>query len=114
MGARRREGEGSEAAWHGPRPGFGGRGRTRQRHCTPAALLPGWVAARSQPFHLQVSFRNLCLPALLLARVSQLLGLSAPVSLALCLTHLARLWTPLSLPTFHLVPGSLPRFFLRL
>ena len=110
-GVQRGEREGSEAAWHGPRPSFGGRGRTRQRHCAPAALLAGWVDAASQPFHLQFSFRRLCLPALLLSRVSQLLGLSAPGSLALCLTHLSRPWTPLSLPTFHLVPGSLPGFF---
>lgn len=41
-------------------------------------------------------------------------GLSAPVSLAVCPTRVARLWTPLSLPTFHLVPGSLPGLFLRL
>lgn len=110
-GVQRGEREGSEAAWHGPRPSFGGQGRTRQRHCAPAALLPGWAAARSQAFRLQFSFRHLCLPAPLLSRVSQLLGLSAPGSLALCLTHLSRPWTPLSLPTFHLVPGSLPGFF---
>lgn len=33
------------------------------------------------------------------------------MSLAACPTRLVRLWTPLSLPTFHLVPGSLPGFF---
>lgn len=108
-GGAAQEGEGAEAAWHGPRPGFGGWGQTRQRHCAPAALLPGGVAARSQPFHLPVSF-----PPSLPPCPAPLPGLSAPVSLAVCPTRVARLWTPLCLPTFHLVPGSLPGFFLLL
>ena len=65
---RRRGGRGGRLARSAAgfrRPG------TRRRHCAPAALLPGGVAARSQPFHLPVSFRHLCLPALLRSRVSQ-------------------------------------------